>query len=229
MITLRPADERGHANLGWLDSHHSFSFADYYDPRHMGVSQLRVINDDRVAPRSGFDAHPHRDMEIVTYMLEGTVEHKDSMGNSSRLRAGEVQVMSAGSGVVHSEYNPSASEPLHLLQIWIQPRESRVPPRYAQKDFSSLRGLGLLVSPDGREGSLPIRQDACLYLARLDDRQRTSQPARTGRTYYLHVASGSLQVNGVSLAAGDGATLVDEPAIELEARDKTEALLFDLP
>ncbi|WP_349616300.1 pirin family protein [Azotobacter salinestris] len=229
MITLRPAAERGHASLGWLDSYHTFSFADYHDPRHMGVSRLRVINDDRIAPRTGFDAHPHRDMEIITYMLEGTIEHKDSMGNNSRLKAGEVQVMSAGSGIVHSEYNPSASEPLHLLQIWIQPQESRVPPRYAQKDFSAVQGLGLVVSPDGREGSLPIHQDACLYLARLEEHQQVSQPTCAGRTYYLHVASGNLQVNGVSLEAGDGATLVGEPAIALEARGKAEALLFELP
>ncbi|TBW13065.1 pirin family protein [Azotobacter chroococcum subsp. isscasi] len=229
MITLRPAAERGHASLDWLDSRHSFSFADYHDPRHMGVSRLRVINDDRIAPRSGFDAHPHRDMEIVTYVLEGTVEHKDSMGNNSRLKAGEVQVMSAGSGIVHSEYNPSASEPLHLLQIWIRPQENRVQPGYAQKDFSAVRGVGLLVSPDGREGSLPIHQDACLYLVRLDERQQVSQPTRAERTYYLHVASGSLDVNGVSLKAGDGATLSGEPAITLEAGGRTEALLFDLP
>ncbi|MFB8831038.1 pirin family protein [Azotobacter sp. CWF10] len=229
MITLRPAAERGHASLDWLDSYHTFSFADYHDPRHMGVSRLRVINDDRIAPRTGFDAHPHRDMEIITYMLEGTIEHKDSMGNNSRLKAGEVQVMSAGSGIVHSEYNPSASEPLHLLQIWIQPQESRVPPRYAQKDFSAVQGLGLVVSPDGREGSLPIHQDACLYLARLEEHQQVSQPTHADRTYYLHVASGNLQVNGMPLEAGDGATLVGEPAIALEARGKAEALLFELP
>ncbi len=229
MITLRPAAERGHASLGWLDSHHSFSFADYHDPRHMGVSQLRVINDDRIAPRSGFDAHPHRDMEIISYVLEGSIEHRDSMGNSSRLEAGEVQVMSAGSGIVHSEYNPSTSRPLHLLQIWIQPRQKGMSPRYAQKDFSAVQGLGLLASPDGREGSLPIQQDACLYLARLEEHQRISQPARAGRTYYLHVANGSLEVNGVHLGAGDGATLADEPAIALEAERQTEALLFELP
>lgn len=229
MITLRPAAERGHASLDWLDSRHSFSFADYYDPRHMGVSRLRVINDDRVAPRSGFDAHPHRDMEIITYVLKGTVEHKDSMGNNSQLKAGEVQVMTAGSGIVHSEYNPSASEPLHLLQIWIQPQQSHVPPRYAQKDFSAVQGVGLLVSPDGREGSLPIHQDACLYLVRLEEHQQVSQPTRAERTYYLHVASGSLEVNGVPLKAGDGATLSGEQGIALEAGDRAEALLFDLP
>lgn len=229
MITLRPAAERGHASLDWLDSYHSFSFADYYDPRHMGVSRLRVINDDRIAPRTGFDAHPHRDMEIITYVLEGVIEHKDSMGNNSQLKAGEIQVMSAGSGIVHSEYNPSVGEPLHLLQIWIQPQQSRVQPRYVQKDFSAVQGLGLVVSPDGREGSLPIHQDACLYLARLEERQQIDQPTRVGRTYYLHVASGSLEVNGVPLEAGDGATLSGEPAIGLKARGKTEALLFDLP
>lgn len=229
MITLRPAAERGHASLGWLDSHHSFSFADYHDPRHMGVSRLRVINDDRIAPRTGFDAHPHRDMEIVSYVLEGVIEHKDSMGNSSRLKAGEVQEMSAGSGIVHSEYNPSDSQPLHLLQIWIQPQQNRVQPRYAQKDFSAVQGLGLVVSPDGRAGSLPIHQDASLYLARLGEHQQVAKPVRAGRTYYLHVARGSLAVNGVPLEAGDGATLIGEPTIELEAREETEALLFDLP
>lgn len=161
MITLRPSAERGHARHGWLDSRHSFSFASYFDPEHMGVSDLRVLNEDRVAPGAGFGAHPHRDMEIITCVLDGAIEHRDTMDHQTRLRAGEVQVMSAGTGIRHSEFNASTTDPLHFLQIWIIPEHRGGEPRYAQKDFSGAGGHTLLVSPDGRDGSLPIRQDAC--------------------------------------------------------------------
>ncbi len=203
MITIRRAHERGHANHGWLDSHHTFSFADYYDPQHMGVSALRVINDDRVLPESGFDTHPHRNMEIISYVLEGAIEHKDTMGFHTQLKAGEVQVMSAGTGIYHSEFNATRDEPLHFLQIWIKPATAGIAPSYDQKDFSGAHGIKLIVSPDGRDGSLKIHQDACLYKVLL--KQETSRtPLAAGRTYYLHVACGGLEFNGQRLAAGDG-------------------------
>lgn len=228
MITLRLAHERGHANHGWLDSYHTFSFADYYDPRHMGVSVLRVINDDRVAPSTGFDTHPHRNMEIITYVLTGAIEHKDSMGSHSVLKAGEVQVMSAGAGVSHSEYNATDDQPLHLLQIWIQPDALGLVPSYDQKDFSGARGLTLIVSPTGNEGSLKISQNALVYKVVLNQ-ETIRHPVRPGRTLYLHVAGGSLELNGVRMKEGDGATIQQESSIELVAQGQAEALLFDLP
>lgn len=228
MITVRHANARGHARHGWLDSHHTFSFANYYDPQHMGVSVLRVINDDRVAPESGFDTHPHRDMEIISYMLEGAIEHKDTMGFHTTLKAGEVQVMSAGSGVAHSEFNRSPNEALHFLQIWIKPEITGIAPSYDQKDFSDARGIQLIVSPDGRDGSLKIHQDACLYKMLLT-RETRQHPVIAGRTYYLHVADGTLEINGQRLATGDGATITDESTLEFVVPDRVEALLFDLP
>ncbi len=228
MMTLRRSHERGHARYSWLDTHYSFSFADYYDPQQMGVSALRVLNDDWVSPEGGFDTHPHRDMEIISYILEGTIEHRDTMGSHTQLRAGEVQVMSAGSGILHSEFNPSAVEPLHLLQIWIKPTRNGLTPGYQQRDFSACRGVTLIVSPDGRDGSLPIHQDACLYQLRLEQQSLTRQLAE-GRNGYLHVACGSLTLNGQRLAAGDGAALSGEPFLNLEVPDRAEALLFDLP
>lgn len=228
MITIRRAHERGHANHGWLDSHHTFSFADYYDPQHMGVSALRVINDDRVLPGSGFDTHPHRNMEIISYVLEGAIEHKDTMGFHTQLKAGEVQVMSAGTGIYHSEFNATRDEPLHFLQIWIKPATAGIAPSYDQKDFSAVDGIKLIVSPDGRDGSLKIHQDACLYKVLL--KQETSRtPLAAGRTYYLHVACGGLEFNGQRLAAGDGAAITDEEFLDLVVQDHAEALLFDLP
>ncbi|MFT6916143.1 MAG: redox-sensitive bicupin YhaK (pirin superfamily) [Motiliproteus sp.] len=228
MITLRLGHERGHGNHGWLDSRHSFSFANYYDPRHMGVSALRVINDDRVKPGAGFETHAHRDMEIISYILEGSIEHQDTQGIHTLLKAGEVQVMSAGTGIEHSEFNASASEDLHFLQIWIQPNEKGVMPRYAQQDYSEAQGLTLIVSPDGRNGSMPIRQQASLYKLSLANQATTFTPSKA-RTYYLHIARGALEVNGIRLQAGDGATIDHEPLLNIQAADQAEGLLFELP
>ncbi len=228
MITIRPHQQRGHANYGWLDTHYSFSFADYFDPQHMGVSALRVINDDRISPNSGFDIHPHQNMEIISYVLQGTIEHKDSMTEHHQLRAGEVQVMSAGSGIRHSEHNPSADDPLHLLQIWITPNQHNVCPRYQQHDYSGARGINLIVAPVGGEAPLTIYQDAYLYQLRLDQ-QSIRHRCRAGRNYYLQVASGALDLNGQRLQAGDGAAISDEIELQFSACDQAEALLFDLP
>lgn len=232
MITLRRSGERGHAEHGWLDSRHTFSFANYYDPRFMGVSDLRVINDDWVSPGAGFDTHPHRDMEIISYVLKGSIEHRDTMDNHRRLNAGELQVMSAGSGVRHSEYNPSPDERLNFLQIWIRPDRNGEEPRYAQKDFSDSRGITLMVSPDGQERSLPIRQDAYIYKVSLDQSSAESASltfaARAGRMYYLHLARGTLSVNGTPMIAGDGATIRGQSSINFTSPASAEALLIDL-
>ena len=228
MITVRRSHERGHAQHGWLDSRFSFSFADYYDPRHMGVSVLRVINEDWIKPGTGFDTHPHRDMEIISYILEGSIEHQDSMGVHSTLKAGEFQVMSAGTGIRHSEFNPSDSVTLHLLQVWIQPNKKGLTPRYAQQDYSDTQGITLIVSADGRNGSLPIQQQANLYKLSLSHETQTFTATRA-RTYYLQVARGSLDLNGTCLEAGDGATITDETLLNLEAKKTTEGLLFELP
>lgn len=227
MIHLRPANERGHAQHGWLDSHHSFSFANYYDPDFMGFSDLRVINDDSVAPGTGFGTHPHRDMEIITYVLNGTIEHRDTMNNVSQLKAGEIQVMSAGSGVAHSEYNASKTEPLKFLQIWIMPNVSGVEPRYAQKDFSALSGINLVVSPEGEAESLAIRQDARLYQVRLNAASESFN-TQAGRLYYLHVAQGELTLNEVAMSAGDGAYIDAEAVLTLATDSSVDALLFEL-
>jgi len=227
MIHLRPANERGHAQHGWLDSHHTFSFANYYDPNFMGFSDLRVINDDRVAPGTGFGTHPHRDMEIITYVLNGTIEHRDTMNNVSQLKAGEIQVMSAGSGVAHSEYNASKTDALNFLQIWVMPNVSGVEPRYAQKDFSVLSGINKVVSPEGEGESLAIRQDANLYQVRLNEASETFE-TQTGRLYYLHVAQGELTVNEVAMSAGDGAYIDAEAVLILATDTSVDALLFEL-
>ncbi len=229
MIEIRRSEERGPTRLGWLDSRHSFSFGSYYDPRHMGVSALRVINDDRVVPGAGFPTHSHRDMEIISYVKTGTIEHKDSMGNVKVLPAGEFQLMSAGSGVTHSEYNPSSSEPLEFLQIWIQPNRRGVEPGYQQKKFEPQRGLRLIVSPDAREGSLQLHQDASLYQLLLADGDTESYPLAPDRTAYVHVVRGRLTVNGETLQEGDGAAVNDEGSIRFVGQDDVEALLFDLP
>jgi redox-sensitive bicupin YhaK (pirin superfamily) len=232
MITLRRAHERGHANHGWLDTYHTFSFADYVDPRHMGVSVLRVLNDDTVAPGMGFGTHPHADMEIVSVVLEGALAHRDSMGNSSVIRPGEVQRMSAGTGVRHSEFNPSVEEPVHFFQIWILPDRKGLPPSYEQKAFpeASIRGkLRLVASPDGRDGSVTIHQDASLYQAQVTAGEKLTQLLSAGRKYYLHVARGQVVLNGEAMAAGDGAQLVDEAQLRLESPDSGDVLLFDLP
>lgn len=231
MITLRPAHTRGHANHGWLDTWHTFSFADYYDPEEMRYGTLRVINDDRVAPGGGFPTHGHRDMEIVTYILEGALEHKDSLGNGSVITPGEVQRMSAGKGILHSEYNPSADTPVHLLQIWIEPATRGLAPGYEQKRFdpAEMRGrLRLVASPHGREGSVTIHQDTEIYAARLSAGEAVSHVLGPGRLAYLHVARGALSLNGRGMRAGDGAKIGDETRLDIVGVDAAELLLFDM-
>lgn len=232
MTTLRPSNARGHANHGWLDSYHTFSFANYYDPEHMGVSNLRVINDDTVMPGQGFGTHGHQDMEIVSYVLDGALEHKDSMGNGSVIRPGDIQRMSAGTGVRHSEYNPSATEPVHFLQIWLVPNRAGVQPGYEQKHFplEDRHGrLVLLVSPDGRDGSLSAHQDSLLYGTLLEAGETVEHPLAAGRRAYVHVARGRVAVNGTPLGSGDGATLEGVDQVHLEGLGSAEVLLFDLP
>ena len=231
MIELRKSSERGHANHGWLDSYHSFSFADYHDPRHMGFASLRVINEDVVQPGKGFGTHGHSDMEIITYILEGALEHKDSMGNGSVIRPGDVQRMSAGTGVRHSEFNASANELVHLLQIWILPGANGIAPGYEEKHFdaASKRGrLRLVASSDGRDGSVTIHQDAAVYAALLEGPEQATHALAAGRKAYLHVARGSLDVNGQTLAAGDAAKISGETAVTLKNGKGAEVLLFDL-
>jgi len=233
MITLRPAGERGTANHGWLDSRHTFSFGHYYDPKHMGFGPLRVINEDRVRPGAGFDTHGHRDMEIISYVLEGALEHKDSIGTGSVIRPGEVQVMSAGTGIRHSEYNHSKSEPVHFLQIWVMPDRQGLAPRYDQKEFapSEKRGrLRLVGSPDGRDGSIVIHQDLELYDALLANGDAVTRDLKTGRKNWVQVVRGAVDVNGKAAGAGDGVALEDEGKLRITARsDDSEVLVFDLP
>ncbi|MEK7876603.1 MAG: pirin family protein [Pseudomonadota bacterium] len=231
MITLRKASERGHANHGWLDSYFSFSFAEYHDPQHMGFGSLRVINEDVVQPGRGFGTHGHRDMEIITYILEGALEHKDSMGNGSVIRPGDVQRMSAGKGVQHSEFNASQSELVHLLQIWIEPNVIGIQPGYEEKHFDAVskRGrLRLIASSDGRDGSVTIHQDAAVYAALLDGAERASHALAPGRKAYVHVARGKVAVNGQPLGAGDALKADGESRLVLERGDNAEILLFDL-
>jgi hypothetical protein len=232
MIVIRPAKERGHADHGWLDTWHTFSFADYYDRRFTGFRSLRVINEDFVAPGRGFPTHGHRDMEIITYVLEGALEHRDSLGTGSVIRPGEVQRMSAGTGVRHSEANPSAGEPLHLLQIWIEPSKAGIAPGYEQKTFADAdkRGrLRLVASPDGAEGSVTIHQDARVYATVLGPGQQVVHRLAPGRHAWLHVARGALTLNGQRLSQGDGAAISDETSLVLVGETDAEALLFDLP
>ncbi len=243
MITIRPADQRGHENHGWLDSHHTFSFADYYDPQHMGFRSLRVINEDRVQPGRGFGTHPHRDMEILSYVLEGALEHKDSMGTGSMIVPGDVQRMSAGTGVTHSEYNASRSELVHFLQIWLVPHARGLAPSYEQKTFApdEKRGrLRLVASPDGRDGSVAIHTDALVYAGLFSAGESAALALAPGRHAWAHVARGELRVNGRGLKAGDGAAFSDEPELRVEgvearasAGEQTniatgELLVFDL-
>ena len=232
MITLRKSQERGHTRLDWLDSRHTFSFDQYYDPAQMGFSSLRVLNQDRIAPGAGFPTHPHRNMEIISYVLEGALEHKDSLGNGSVIRPGEVQRMSAGTGVTHSEHNPSATEPAHFLQIWILPAQSGLAPSYEQKNFPQIQPTGrlcLVASPDARAGSLTIHQDAFLYVARLREGQSVKHVLAPDRKAYLHLARGRAQLNCQPLSAGDGARISEEKEINLTTDDAAEVLLFDLP
>lgn len=232
MLEPRKGKDRGNVSLGWLSSLHSFSFGHYHDPRHMGFGPLRVINEDRVAPGRGFDAHGHRDMEIISYVLEGALEHKDSMGNGSVLRYGDVQRMSAGSGVVHSEANHSNEEGVHFLQIWIQPNSAGRPPGYEEKHFDTASKLGrlcLIVSPDGRDGSVSMRQDAAIYATIMHGGDALTHALAGGRRAYVHVIRGRASVNGVPLEAGDALKIADEQAVRLEQADAAEILLFDLP
>lgn len=230
MMTLRRAEDRGHADHGWLDSYHTFSFAGYYDPAHMGFRSLRVINDDKVAPGAGFGTHPHRDMEIITYVLSGALEHKDSMGNGRIIRPGEVQYMAAGTGVQHSEFNPSDKEPVHLLQIWIQPDRKGAKPRYEEKSLAKAKSgaLQLIASKAGRDGSIQINQDTDLYVAKLNSGDQLIQELSPQRHAWLHVAEGEVSLNGQQLKAGDAAALSDERRIELAANQNSQVLLFDL-
>lgn len=228
MRQIRRAEARGRARFSWLNSYHTFSFGHYFDPAHMGVSALRVLNEDHVIPGGGFATHPHRNMEILSYVLQGQIEHKDSMGHIQRLPAGEFQLMSAGSGVTHSEYNPSASEPLSFLQIWIEPDEHNTPPGYQQKRFDDDRPLTLIASPDGADGSLVLRQDARVYRLRLPSRGRQRLDLG-GRSGYLQLIFGELQAGNLILQPGDGLALRDEAHLELTASQETEALVFDLP
>jgi len=228
MIALRPAEERGHTRLSWLDSRHSFSFDRYYDPRHMGFRVLRVINEDRVDPGQGFGTHPHRDMEILTFVLEGALEHKDSLGNGSVIRPGDVQRMTAGTGISHSEFNPSGTEPVHFLQVWILPDQPGLAPSYEQRSFPAA-GLRLVGSRDGREGSVRIHQDVLVHLARLSPGEDVVHALAPGRHAWIQMARGAAQVNGARLAAGDGAALSEERSVTLRGVDGAEALVFDLP
>jgi redox-sensitive bicupin YhaK (pirin superfamily) len=230
MMKIRRANERGHASHGWLDTYHTFSFADYYDPEWAGFRSLRVINDDLVMPGMGFGTHPHRDMEIITYILSGALQHKDSMGNGRTIRPGELQYMAAGTGIQHSEFNPSKDEAVHLLQIWIQPDRKGVTPRYAEKSLKDAPAgkLHLVTSKTGRDGSIPIHQDADLWLAKLEVGNRVAHNLAPGRNAWLHVADGEVSVNGERLAGGDAAAVSDETKLELKAEKPAQVLLFDL-
>ena len=231
MVEIRRSQERGHANHGWLDSFHSFSFADYYDPQHMGFGNLRVINEDRIAPGTGFGTHGHRDMEILSYVLEGNLAHKDSMGNIKGIPPGEVQRMSAGRGVMHSEFNAARDATTHFLQIWILPARRGIDPGYEQKAFADgdKRGrLRVVASPDGRDGSLTVHADASLYAGLFDGDERAQLTLPPGRLGYVHVARGTLQVNGQGLTAGDAALLRGESQLELANGRDADVLVFDL-
>jgi quercetin 2,3-dioxygenase len=233
MIQLRRANERGHVDHGWLNSHHTFSFADYYDPRHMGFRSLRVINDDRVQPGRGFGKHPHRDMEIISYVLEGSLEHKDSLGTGSVIRPGDVQRMSAGTGITHSEFNPSSTQPVHFLQIWLIPKEAGLAPSYEQRHFSEASRNGVLkvvASPDGRDGSVTVHADALLLAGLFRERHSATYALPPGRHAWLHVARGKVSVNGYTLNGGDSMSLIEEGNVTVQGLDVApgEVLLFDL-
>ena len=232
MITVRQSQARGRAKFGWLDSKHTFSFGSYYDPNHMGFGNLRVINEDKVQPGKGFETHSHRDMEIISYVLKGELEHKDSIGNGSVIRPGDVQRMSAGTGIVHSEFNASSSEPVHFLQIWIMPEKAGIEPSYEQKHFSWAEKQGklkLVASPDGRDNSVKIHQDANLYVAVLNQGESVNYLSDNNRSLWLQIARGSVNINGKTLQAGDGAGITQESDLTIAGTtDDTEILLFDL-
>lgn len=232
MNTIRRSNERGHADHGWLDSYHSFSFADYFDSRHVEFGPLRVINEDRVAPGAGFGTHPHRDMEIISYVLAGELAHKDSLGNGSVIRPGDVQRMSAGTGVRHSEFNPSETQRLHFLQIWIKPDVVGIAPSYEEKHFSDAEKRGrlrLIASPDGRDGSVQIHQDASLYVGRFDGEEQGSLELKRNRRSYVHVVRGQARANGIELGAGDALKVAEAPSVRIEGGHAAEILVFDLP
>jgi quercetin 2,3-dioxygenase len=231
MITIRKAADRGHTNIDWLDSRHSFSFGDYYDPRNMGFGPLRVINDDRVGPGGGFGAHPHRDMEIISYIVSGSLEHKDSLGTGSVIRPGDVQRMTAGTGIRHSEFNPSGTEPVHFLQIWIMPEQKNLTPGYEQRtvsDDEKRNRLRLIASHDGRNESVTIHQDADVYATLLEPNKAVHHSIANGRLAWLQVIRGTVTLNGNKLETGDGAALEQEQQLEITAQGESEFLLFDL-
>jgi len=232
MIVFRKGSERMHTNLGWLDSWHTFSFGEHHDPRHMGFRVLRVINDDRVEPGKGFGTHPHRDMEIITYVVDGELEHKDSMGNGTVIRAGEVQRMTAGTGVLHSEFNPSADRAMRLLQIWIRPEKEGLEPGYEQRAYTRQEksgGFRVVASRDGRDGSVSMHQDVTMLAAVLGPGAAASHPVKPGRHAWLQIVTGSATIDGRPMEEGDGAAISDEPAVSVRADTETEMLLFDLP
>ena len=231
-MEIRRSEERGFADHGWLKSYHTFSFADYYDPKHVEFGPLRVINEDRVQAGAGFGTHGHRDMEIISYVLSGELAHKDSLGNGSTIRPGDVQRMSAGSGVRHSEFNPSSNEGTHFLQIWIQPKQRNIPPSYEEKKFSEQEKRGrlqLIASPDRSEGSVLLHQDAKIYAGLFDGEERAELTLKPGRSLYLHVARGSIAANGVDLNAGDALSELDGTPLRLSSGRSAEVLVFDLP
>jgi quercetin 2,3-dioxygenase len=231
MITIRPSAERGGGNHGWLDTKHTFSFSDFWDPKWMGFRSLRVINEDRVAPNTGFPTHPHRDMEIITYVLSGKLEHKDSLGTGSVILPGDGQRMTAGSGIRHSEFNPSTTEPVHLLQIWILPEKAALPPSYEQKTFPQEEKQGklrLIASRDASDGSVRINQDARLYVSLLKPGEEVSHEFAKGRYGWLQVARGAVEVNGKKLIQGDGAAIREERSLTIKGKEEAEVLLFDL-
>jgi quercetin 2,3-dioxygenase len=227
MITIRKSQDRGHFDHGWLKTYHTFSFADYHDPQHMGYRNLRVINDDVVAPGQGFGMHPHRNMEIITYILEGELAHKDSAGNAETIRPGEIQRMSAGRGILHSEFNPSRETPVHLLQIWIEPNVRGIEPEYEQRPLPAGGGLVLAASPDGEGGSMKINADARVYAGKLDAGQTGAVELKLGHGW-IHIARGRVRVGNVELGAGDGAALDGQSRIEITADEASEVLAFDL-
>jgi redox-sensitive bicupin YhaK (pirin superfamily) len=231
MIKLRRSDDRGNTKLSWLDSRHTFSFGDYHDPQHMGFSDLRVINEDRVVPGAGFPTHSHRDMDIITYVLEGALAHKDSTGTSSVIRVGDVQRMSAGTGISHSEYNASQTEPVHFLQIWIIPDKTGLPPGYEQRAFSLDEQRGqwtLIASKNGRDGSVTVHQDVDVWAARFSPAEQSSFPLKPSRSIWTQVARGTVTLNGLSLNAGDGVAVSEEKILEITAVESAELLIFDL-
>jgi redox-sensitive bicupin YhaK (pirin superfamily) len=231
MLTIRKAEDRGHANHGWLDSYHTFSFANYYDPNHMEFRALRVINEDRVSPGAGFGTHGHRDMEILTYVLEGALEHKDSIGTGSVIKPGDVQRMSAGTGIQHSEFNHSKTDSVHFLQIWLLPEKKGLPASYEQRAFGLAQNPGkmhLVAARDGREGAITVHQDVDLYAAVLEPNQRVAYTLQSQRYAWVQVARGEITLNGLPLDKGDGAAISDETDIVIEARTDAEILLFDL-